>query len=152
MAALAGDALVEAIDGPTAVAALDGKFIPVLTRFADGRLGFRMMGKFARAAGRSPIVRVGFENGESVRVGAAQLFFSKPMAEVAAAALRPGDALETSWDYPEGYRPPDLPERRPSDGSLRVAWVRPEGEDDVFTAPIRETGRFFLSCGALLKT
>ncbi len=151
MASLASDALVEAIDGPTPVGTLEGKSMPVLTRLPTGRLGFRIMGKFAKSATAVPVVRVGLENGKTVRVGAGQIFFKKGMAEVAASELRPGDALEPSWDYRDGYRPPDLSERRPADGSLLVASVAADGEAETFSAPIRETGRFFLTCGALLK-
>jgi hypothetical protein len=151
MASLAPDALLEAIDGPALVGTLEGKSMPILTRLPNGRLGFRIMGKFVRSATALPIVRVGLENGRAVRVGAGQIFFKKGMVEVAASELRPGDALEPSWDYPDGYRPPDVPERRPADGALLVSSVSPEGEAETFSAPIRETGRFFLTCGALLK-
>jgi hypothetical protein len=150
MSSLAAEALIEVIDGPAAAGALEGKSMPALTRLLDGRLGFRMMGKFAKQ-GPQPIIKVCFENGESVRVGAEQVFFKKGMTEARAAELRAGDAIEPSWDYRDGYQPPDLPERRPSDGTLLVVSVAPDGEADTFSAPVRETGRFFLSCGALLK-
>jgi len=151
MASLAADALLEAIDGPAVVGTLEGKSMPILTRLPSGKLGFRMMGKFAKAPEARAIVRVSFENGQSVRVGRDQIFFKKGMVEVPAAELRSGDPIEPSWDYRDGYRPPDLPEQRPADGTLLVASVTADGEAEVFSAPIRETGRFFLTCGALLK-
>jgi hypothetical protein len=151
MASLTADALVEAIDGPTPVGTLEGKSMPILTRLPNGALGFRIMGKFAKSAAPEPIFRVTFENGQSVRVGAGQVFFKKGMTEVAVKDLAAGDPLEPSWDYRDGYKPPDLPERRSADGTLRVAAVTPEGEAETFSAPIRETGRFFLTCGALCK-
>lgn len=151
MTALTAETLVEAIDGPAQVGALEGKSMPILTRLPDGKLGFRIMGKFAKAPSASPVVRVTFENGQSVRVGVDQVFFKKGMAEAAAGSLRPGDALEPSWDYRDGYQPPDLPEQRPADGTLRVVSVAPDGEAETFSAPIRETGRFFLACGVMLK-
>lgn len=151
MASLAADALVEAIDGPAVVGTLEGKSMPILTRLPNGKLGFRMMGKFAKSAAPEALVRVTFENGQSVRVGAAQVFFKKGMIEVRASELRPGDTIEPSWDYRDGYRPPDLPERRQADGTLLVTAVAPDGEAEAFSAPIRETGKFFLTCGALLK-
>ncbi|MEA2624910.1 MAG: hypothetical protein QOD06_955 [Candidatus Binatota bacterium] len=151
MAMLTAEALLEAIDGPVVTGTLEGKSMPILTRFPDGRIGFRMMGKFAKSEAPAPIVRVEFESGDSVRVGAEQVFVKKGGEEVRAADLVPGDALEMAWDYPAGYSPPDLPERRPSDGTLRVRATAPDGEADVFSAPIRETGRFFLTAGALLK-
>jgi hypothetical protein len=149
--ALTAETLVEAIDGPAKVGALEGKSMPILTRLPNGKLGFRMMGKFVKAPSASPVVRVTFENGQDVRVGRDQVFFRKDMVEVAAGELRPGDALVPSWDYRDGYRPPDLPEQRPADGALRVVAVAPEGEAEIFSAPIRETGRFFLTCGVMLK-
>ena len=151
MVCLPADTLLEAIDGPTAIGALEGKWIPVLTRLPDGRRGFRMMGKFAKAPASSPIVRVWFENGQTVRVGAEQAFVRKDGSEVRAADLQPGDAFEQAFHYRDGYRPPDLPDLRESDGTLRVIAVDADGEAETFTAPIRETGRFFLTCGALLK-
>lgn len=151
MASLTGDALLEAIDGPAKVGALEGKSMPILTRLPDGRLGFRIMGKFAKSPGAVAVLRVTFENGQSVRVGPEQVFFKKGMVEAPASALAPGDAVEPAWDYRDGYAPPDLSDRRPADGTLRVAAVAADGEAEVFSAPIRETGRFFLTCGALLK-
>lgn len=151
MASLTAEALIEAIDGPVAVGTLEGKSMPVLTRFPDGRIGFRMMGKFAKAPAPVPVVKVTFENGASVRVGADQVFLKKPMVPVKASELQPGDGVVPSWDYREGYRPPDLEERRPADGTLLVESVAPDGEAEVLSAPIRETGIFFLHCGALLQ-
>jgi hypothetical protein len=148
---LTAETLVEAIDGPTKVGTLEGKSMPILTRLPNGKLGFRIMGKFVKGPAASPVVRVAFENGQSVRVGRDQLFFRNDMAEVAAGELRPGDALVPSWDYRDGYAPPDLPEQRPADGALRVVSITPEGEAETFSAPIRETGRFFLTCGVMLK-
>lgn len=150
MTALAADAQIEAIDGPAAVGPLEGKSMPVLTRFPDGRIGFRMMGKFQKT-GPVPVLKVTFENGKSVRVGPEQLFVKKDGATVTAADLRPDDAVAPSWDYRAGYRPPDLPDRRPADGTLLVKSVSPDGEAEVLGAPVRETGVFFLACGALLK-
>lgn len=151
MVSLTGEALVEAIDGPAKVGTLEGKSMPILTRLPNGKLGFRMMGKFAKSAAPVAVLRVTFENGQSVRVGPEQVFFKKGMVEIAAASLVPGDAVEPAWDYRDGYAPPDLSGRRPADGTLRVAAVAPDGDAEVFSAPIRETGRFFLTCGALLK-
>ena len=125
--------------------------MPVLTRFAQGRIGFRMMGKFAKAPAPVPVLKVVFENGMSVRVGADQVFLKQPMTPAKASELQPGDGIVPSWDYRDGYRPPDLPDRRPADGTLRVASVAADGEAEVWSAPVRETGVFFLHCGALLR-
>jgi hypothetical protein len=151
MTCLAGDALIEAIDGPTVVGSLEGKSMPILTRLPNGKLGFRIMGKFAKSASPEGILRITLENGQSIRVGGEQVFFRKGLAEVRAAALAAGDALEPSWDYRDAYHPPDLPARRPADGTIRVVSVVPDGEAETFSAPIRETGKFFATCGALLK-
>ena len=151
MASLAADAQVEAIDGPNAVGALEGKSMPILTRLPNGKIGFRMMGKFAKSAAPAPIVKVTLENGATVRVGPEQIFFKEGMVETPASELKAGDPLIPVWHYKEGYAPPDLPNQRPSDGTLLVAAVADDGEGDVFHAPIRETGIFFLTVGPLCK-
>jgi hypothetical protein len=51
MTHLAADALIEAIDGPAVVGSLEGKSMPILTRPPNGKLGFRMMGKFFATCG-----------------------------------------------------------------------------------------------------
>jgi hypothetical protein len=151
MTHLAADALIEAIDGPTVVGSLEGKSMPILTRLPNGKLGFRIMGKFAKSAAPTGILRVTLENGQSIRVGGEQVFFRKGREEIRAAELAAGDMLEPSWDYREAYYPPDLPGRRPADGTIRVVSVVPDGDAETFSAPIRETGKFFATCGVLLK-
>ena len=151
MASLAGDAQVEAIDGPNVVGALEGKSMPILTRLPNGKIGFRMMGKFVKSAAPASILKVTLENGATVRVGAEQIFFKEGMVETPAAELKAGDPLIPVWHYKPGYQPPDLPDLRPQDGTLRVVEVAPDGEGDLFHAPIRETGIFFLTVGPLLK-
>jgi hypothetical protein len=94
---------------------------------------------------------VTFENGQSIRVGGEQVFFRKGLEEIRGAELVAGDTLEPSWDYRDAYRPPDLPGRRPADGTIRVVSVVPDGEAETFSAPIRETGKLFATCGVLLK-
>lgn len=150
MASLTAQAQVEAIDGPNDVGALEGKSMPILTRLPNGKIGFRMMGKFVKAPEPKPVVKVTLENGRSVRVGEEQIFFTKDGREVAAKDLKAGDALVPSWHYPPGYVPPDV-ERRPDDGALLVSAVANDGLDEVFHAPIRETGIFFLTIGPLCK-
>jgi hypothetical protein len=82
MTQLAADALIEAIDGPTVVGSLEGKSMPIFARLPSGKLGFRIMGKFAKSASRAGILRVTLENGQSIRVGGEQTFFRKGLAEV----------------------------------------------------------------------
>lgn len=151
MASLTAEAQVEAIDGPNDVGALEGKSMPILTRLPNGKIGFRMMGKFVKAPEPKPIVKLTLENGRAVRVGAEQIFFTKDGREVAAKDLRAGEALVPSWHYPPGYAPPDVPDRRPDDGALLVSAVAEDGVGEVFHAPIRETGIFFLTIGPLCK-
>jgi hypothetical protein len=151
MTHLAADALIEAIDGPAVVGSLEGKSMPILTRLSNGKLGFRIMGKFAKSPAPTGILRVTLENGQSIRVGAEQMFFRHGLAEIRAAELAVGDTLEPSWDYRDAYSPPDLPGRRPADGTIRVVSIVADGEAETFSAPIRETGRFFATCGVLLK-
>jgi hypothetical protein len=151
MTHLTADALIEAIDGPTVVGSLEGKSMPILTRLPNGKLGFRIMGKFAKSASPAGILCVTLENGQSIRVGGEQVFFRNGLEDVRAAELAPGDGLEPSWDYRDAYRPPDLSARRSADGTIRVVGVVADGEAETFTAPIRETGKFFATCGVLLK-
>jgi hypothetical protein len=125
--------------------------MPIVTRLPNGELGFRMMGKFAKSAASGPVVRVTLEKGQSIRTGVEQVFFRKGTEQVRAPELAPGRALEPAWDYRTAHRPPDLPESRPADGTLRVGTVVSDGEAETFSAPIRETGKFFATCGALLK-
>ena len=117
MTHLTADALIEAIDGPTVVGSLEGKSMPILTRLPNGKLGFRIMGKFGKSASPAGILRVTLENGQTIRVAGEQVFFRKGLEEVRAAELAPGDGLEPSWDYRDAYSPPDLSARRPADGT-----------------------------------
>lgn len=151
MASLTNEARVEAIDGPNLIGPLEGKSMPILTILPNGKIGFRTMGKFVKSAAPVPVVRVTLESGQSVRVGRDQIFFKAGMVETPAAELKAGDALIPTWDYPQGYAPPDLEGRRPADKTLLVKEVADDGEAEVFHAPIRETGIFFLTCGPLLK-
>jgi hypothetical protein len=94
---------------------------------------------------------VTLENGQSIRVGGEQVFFRKGLEEIRGAELAPGDTLEPSWDFRDTYSPPDLP-GKPAGGTIRVVSVAPDGEAETFSAPTRETGKFFATCGVLLKT
>ena len=106
---LAEDALVETIDGPVEIVKLVGKVMPVLTRFRDGALGFRMMREI-RQLDDGDLVE--FVNGDDqrVRVGAEHVLVRADGAEIQACNIKPGDCLEPSWTYEAGYTPPDAPE------------------------------------------
>ena len=69
MTRLAADAEVESIDGPVAIGGMVGKFVPVLTRLADGQLGFRMMREVREVEATGRILRVVDAGGRAVRVG-----------------------------------------------------------------------------------
>ena len=52
--------------------------------------------------------------------------------------LRPGDALESAFRYPEGYVPPDLSDA-PQLGPVRVTRVEPAGAGEVMRGTVRDT-------------
>jgi hypothetical protein len=149
---LSGDSLVETVDGPMAIAKLAGKSMPVLTRLPSGQVGFRLMSEVACSTPGVPVVRVTFDNGQAVVVEPAHVFYRKGMEPCAAKALAPGDLLETSFHFPEGY----VLERmdgttEPSAGAVRVAAIEDAGTADVFTAKVNETAAYFTTAGVLCQ-
>lgn len=150
---LAGDALVETIDGPVELVKLVGKVMPVLTRFRDGSLGFRMMREI-RQIEIGPQIELENSDGQCVRVGSQHVFVRSGGAEVRAADVAPGDHLEPGWNYPSGYVVPDAPEYardlrgRPWAPAIVIAAIRAAGEGPLFGFSVNETKSYFLTFGA----
>lgn len=149
---LSGDSLIETVDGPVAIGGLVGKSTVVMTRLPNGKIGFRMLTKIALTAAGVPVVRVVFDNGQSVVVDHGHVFYARGEVERPVTELEPGETLDSSSHFPEGY-----PLRRsdgtiePSAGGVRVASVEPAGTADVFGGLVNETGRYFLTAGVLCK-
>jgi hypothetical protein len=153
---LAEDALVETIDGPVEIVKLVGKVMPVLTRFRDGALGFRMM-REVRQLDEGDIVELINSDQQRVRLGIDHVVVRDDGSEVRVGDLQPGAALEPSWTYVEGYTPPDGPEY--SDASRGTPWrravvvteVKPIGRGPLFGVSVNETKKYFLTFGAMSR-
>lgn len=144
---LPGSCLVETAEGPVPMAETPNKGFALMTRLPSGALGFRQLIKVT-TSGPVPLVRVVLDNGHAVITAAGQTFFRRGMAAVAAEDLQPGDQLETAYQYPEGYTPPDLPDARPAT-AIAVRRVEPAGEGEVMSGIVRDTHAFFLTAGVL---
>jgi hypothetical protein len=123
-----------------------------MTRLPNGQVGFRLFSKIALTATAVPVLRVTFDNGQSVVVDHGHVFYARGGAERPVTELASGELLDSSHYFPEGY------EYRLMDGSTRisagavaVATVEPAGEADVFGGLVNETGRYFLTAGVLCK-
>lgn len=149
---LTGDSLIETVDGPVAIGGLVGKSITVMTRLPNGRLGFRLFQKIAVAATAVPVLRVTFDNGQSVGVDHGHVFYGRDGGERPVSSLGPGDLLDSSAYYPEGYvfRRKDGT-TQVSAGAVAVAAVEPAGVADVFGGIVNETGSYFLTAGVRCK-
>ena len=137
---------VETAEGPVAMHETPKKGFAVLTRLDDGGLGFRQLLKVEQVDGVS-LLRVVFDNGHSVVVGREQPFYRRVLDAVPASRLLPGDALETAFQYPEGYRPATA--EAPSAWGIHVVRVEPAGEGSVMFGTVRDTHRMFLTAGVL---
>jgi hypothetical protein len=83
-------------------------------------------------------------------VARGQLFYRHGMETVQAAALSPGDRLETPFHYPAGYAPPDRDPQAPYfDTTVAVRAVEPAGEGEVYAGTVRDAHRLFLTAGVL---
>src|SRR5437868_4162432 len=78
---LAEDALVETIDGPVEIVKLVGKVMPVLTRFPDGVLGFRMMREI-RQLDDGDVIELVNGDEQRVRLGAEHVLIREDGSEV----------------------------------------------------------------------
>jgi hypothetical protein len=151
---LASDALIETIDGPVEVDKLAGKAMPVLTRFPDGSLGFRMMREIRLVEPNGAMVELENGDGQTVRVGVAHVFVRSDGREVPAGDLAPGDRLEAGWSYPPGYELPDEQEYaagvrgHPWKAAVMIVSVRPAGAGPLYGGSVNQTKGFFLTFGA----
>lgn len=153
---LAADALVETIDGPVEIVKLVGKIMPVLTRFRDGALGFRMMREIRQLEDGDLYELV---NGDEQRVhlGAEHVLVRDDGTEVRVGELQPGAALEPGWTYVAGYTPPDAPEYArgargaPWRHAVIVTAVTPVGRGPLYGFSVNETKRYFLTFGAMSR-
>ncbi len=128
--------------------------MPVLTRFPDGRLGFRMMTQIRKLQVEEDFVELVRRGLPRLRLGAGQVVYTADFRQVAAGKLRPGDRLEPGWSYPDGYSIPDLPEydavARGKDwqSAIAIDLVLPAGRGTVIAVTVKETASYFLTHGA----
>jgi hypothetical protein len=147
MRGLATSCMVETAEGPVSMHETPKKGFAVLTRFDHGGLGFRQLLKVEQRDG-VPLVRVVLDNGHSVTVARGHPFYRRGLEAVAASSLSPGDALETAFQYPEGYRAPTA-DAAPCAWGVHVVRVEPAGEGRVMFGSVRDTHRMFLTAGVL---
>jgi hypothetical protein len=144
---LAPACYVETAEGPVQLAETPNKGFAVLTRLPSGQLGFRQLIKVVTREA-VPLVRVVLTTGHEVLAAPSHPFYRSGMEAVPAEALAPGDALETAFQYPDGYTPPDVPDSGIS-APIRVVRVEHAGTGAVMTGTVRDTHAFFLSAGVL---
>jgi hypothetical protein len=140
--------MVETAEGPVRMADTPGKGFAVMTRLEPTRLGFRQLIKVETAA-VVPLVRVVFETGHEAMTARGHRFFRRGMEAVAASDLAPGDLLETAYQYPEGYWPPDTGRPTPRT-HIAVRAVEAAGEGPVLFGTVRDTHTLFLTAGVLV--
>ena len=138
---------VETAEGPVQLSETPNKGFAVLTRLPSGSLGFRQLIKLV-TRGPVPLVRVVLSSGHEVLAARGHPFYRAGMEPVPAAQLVAGDGLETAFQYPEGYAPPDLPGAETS-APIRVVRVEPAGHGEVMTGTVRDTHALFVTAGIL---
>ena len=144
---LATSCMVETAEGPVPMHETPKKGFAVLTRFDAGGLGFRQLLNVEQRDG-IPLVRIVLDNGHAVVAAQDHPFYRSGMAAVPAKALVAGDALETAFQYQDGYHP--ATERKdPSAWGVHVVRVEPAGEGSVMFGRVRDTHRMFLTAGVL---
>ncbi len=149
---LSGDSLIETVDGPVAIGGLAGKSTVVMTRLPSGTIGFRLFTKIAVTAADVPVLRVSFDNGHSIVVDHGHVFYARGEVERPVTELEPGEPLDTSFHFPEGYLLRRMDGTiEPSVGAVRVTAVEPAGTADVYGGVVNETGRYFVTAGVLCK-
>ena len=149
---LTGESLIETVGGPVAIGGLVGKSITVMTRLPNRQVGFRLFSKIAITAIGVPVLRVVFDNGQSVVVDHGHVFYARDAVERPVTELQRGEPLDSSFHFPAGYvfRSMDG-STHISAGAVTVAAVEPAGVADVFGGIVNETGRYFVTAGVLCK-
>ncbi|MDG2308149.1 MAG: hypothetical protein P8R42_26530 [Candidatus Binatia bacterium] len=151
---LAADSLVETIDGPVEIVKLVGKVMPVLTRFGDGNLGFRMMTQIRELHADADLIRLTNADGQVLRVGLDHVFVRANGDEARAAELAEGDELASGWSYPAGYEVPDAEEYagdvrgKTWSNSVVVRSVDKGERGPLYGATVKETKSYYLTFGA----
>jgi hypothetical protein len=144
---LARDCMVETAEGPVAMHETPKKGFAVMTRFDDGRIGFRQLLKLEERPDVA-LVRIRLDNGHAAVVAREHPVFRTDMSPVPAAALQPGEALATAFRYPDGYLPAGM-EAAPAAWGVRVVGVEDAGTGPVMFGTVRDTHRLFLTAGVL---
>jgi hypothetical protein len=147
MRGLATSCMVETAEGPVPMHETPKKGFAVLTRFDHGGLGFRQLVRVEQRDGVA-LVRIVLDNGHTVVVARDHPFYRRGLEAVPASSLAVGDALETAFQYPEGYRAPTAA-AAPSAWGVHVVRVEPAGEGSVMSGSVRDTHRMFLTAGVL---
>jgi len=144
---LTPECMVETAEGPVAMRETPKKGFAVMTRTDDGTIGFRQLMKLEEHPD-VPLVRVSLDNGHAVVVARDHRLFRAGMESVRAVDLRPGDALETAFRYPDAYLPTDM-EAVPAAWGIRVVGVDDAGVGPVMFGRVNGTHRLFLTAGIL---
>jgi hypothetical protein len=144
---LATSCMVETAEGPVPMHETPKKGFAVLTRFDHGGLGFRQLVRVEQRDGVA-LLRVVLDNGHSVVVARDHPFYRRGLEAVPASGLAPGDALETAFQYPEGYHAPTA-DAAPSAWGVHVVRIEPAGEGSVMSGSVHDTHRMFLTAGVL---
>ncbi|MBY0275217.1 hypothetical protein K2Z84_07750 [Candidatus Binatia bacterium] len=135
---------------------LAGKVMPVLTRFRDGALGFRMM-TAVRQLDDGDLFELLNADEQRVRLGGDHVLVCEDGSEVRVRDLQVGDRLHAGWTYLPGYTPPNAAEYapgvrgRPWDRAVVVTAVRSVGRGAQYGFSVNETKRYFLSFGAMSR-
>lgn len=151
---LAADSLVETIDGPVEIVKLVGKVMPVLTRFAGGQLGFRMMTQIRELEPDADLLRLTNADGQTLRVGKDHVFVRAGGDEVRASELSEGDELDSGWSYPPGYELPDADEYAADvrgkewNNPVVVRKIESGERGPLYGATVKETKSYYLTFGA----
>ncbi|MEO2167048.1 MAG: hypothetical protein ABGY42_02815 [bacterium] len=151
---LAGESLIETIDGPTEIVKLTGKVMPVTTRLDDGSMGFRMMIHIREVEADAELVRLTNADGQNLTVGVDHIFVAADGSDVRAGDLQAGSLLEPGWSYPAGYEVPDAPEYadhirgKAFPNAVRITACSEAGRGPVYGATVKQTAAYFLTFGA----
>jgi hypothetical protein len=110
------------------------------------------MTKIACSAQGVAVVRINFDNGQSVVVSDTHVFYGPGLVERPVGALAADEVLDSSFHFPAGYEFRHLDGHTEiSVGGVRVRAVESAGTSDVFAGLINETHAYFVTAGVLCK-